>query len=299
MIVLDTPDAMRAWSSEQRTLGRAIGFVPTMGALHEGHASLLRASVAENDVTVLSIFVNPTQFGPNEDLDAYPRTFQADCEMAEAIGVDAVYAPRPTAMYPERYATYVTVERLTDGLCGRSRPVHFRGVATVVTKLFNAVRPDRAYFGQKDAQQCAVIKRMTRDLDFGIAIVELPTVREADGLAMSSRNRYLNSEERQRALVLSQALTEARRKLEEGERDAASLVNLVKSRIGACPGVELDYVELVNADTMEPLHTVTGEVLLAVAAKVGAARLIDNVKFDAGKESTPDSGRHEVEHTCY
>lgn len=284
MIILDTPDAMRAWSNEQRCAGKTIGFVPTMGALHEGHASLLRAAAGENDVAVLSIFVNPTQFGPSEDLAAYPRTFQADCAMAEGIGVAAIYAPRAASMYPDGYATYVTVEGLTDGLCGRSRPVHFRGVTTVVAKLFNAVRPDRAYFGQKDGQQCAVIKRMARDLDFGIDIVVLPTVREADGLAMSSRNRYLSDEDRRRALSLSQGLEAGRHLLDAGERDSAIVVDAVKQRILETPDVELEYVELVGAETMKPLDTVVGAVLLAVAARIGPARLIDNLIFDVDKD---------------
>ncbi|HEO72399.1 MAG TPA: pantoate--beta-alanine ligase, partial [Candidatus Hydrogenedentes bacterium] len=197
---------MRAWSADRHCEGKRIGFVPTMGALHEGHASLVRASVAENDVTVVSIFVNPTQFAPNEDFDQYPRTFDADRQLCENIGADVIYAPTAAGMYPEGHQTYVTIGDVSKRLCGASRPTFFRGVATVVTKLFCAVRPDRAYFGQKDAQQCAVIKRMTRDLDLGVDIVEMPIVREPDGLAMSSRNTYLSPEERVRALCLARAL---------------------------------------------------------------------------------------------
>lgn len=284
MIVLRDPESMRAWSTEQRRQGHVIGFVPTMGALHEGHASLMREAVARNDVAVLSIFVNPTQFGPNEDFDAYPRTFEADSQMAEVTGIDAIYAPTASSMYPDGYATYVDVDRLSDNLCGASRPGHFRGVATVVAKLFNAVRPHRAYFGQKDAQQCAIIRRMARDLDFGIEIVAMPTVREADGLAMSSRNRYLNPEERTRALCLSQALQEGRELLDAGERDPARILETVRGRIAQTPGVALEYAELVDADEMTPIvDRVRGRVLLAVAARVGQARLIDNIQCEVSE----------------
>jgi pantoate--beta-alanine ligase len=278
MKVLRTAGEMRAWSFEQRRAGKTVGFVPTMGALHEGHASLLRASVEQNDVSVISIFVNPAQFAPHEDLDTYPRTFDADSAMAEEIGVDVAYVPRTKEVYSEGYATYVLVGRITERLCGASRPTFFRGVATVVTKLFNAVRPDRAYFGQKDAQQAAVIRRMTRDLDFGIEIVELPIVREPDGLAMSSRNKYLNTEERQRALCLSRAVLGAKELLEAGERDAAKIVSTVRE---AMAEVDIDYVELVDAEEITPVDRVEGAVLLAVAAQVGPARLIDNIKFTA------------------
>lgn len=278
MRIIETADEMRAWSYARRAEGNWIGFVPTMGALHEGHASLMRASVEQNDASVLSIFVNPTQFAPHEDYNRYPRTFEADCELAERIGIDAVYAPRVERMYPPNYATYVEVERLTQGLCGRSRPTHFRGVTTVVTKLFHAVCPHRAYFGQKDAQQAAVIRRMTRDLDFGIEIVVLPIVREPDGLAMSSRNVYLSAEERARALCLSRGLSEARRLLESGERRVDAIVDAVRN---AMSGVQIDYIELVDADEMQPVSEIRGRVLLAVAAYVGQTRLIDNIMFDA------------------
>ena len=278
MTIIHTAEEMRAWSREQRRTGKSIGFIPTMGALHEGHASLLRASVDRDDVTVLSIFVNPTQFAPGEDFGKYPRTFEEDCRIAEATGVQAVYAPNAADMYPAGYATYVEVERLTERLCGAVRPAHFRGVATVVTKLFNAVLPDRAYFGQKDAQQAAVIRRMTRDLDFGIEIVELPTVRESDGLAMSSRNAYLSPEERQRALCISGALFKAQAMLEAGERDPKRVIETVRENLSE---IAIDYVELVDAEEMTPVTTIEGTVLLAVAAKVGGTRLIDNIKFCA------------------
>lgn len=274
MIVLETADAMRAWSEEQRGAGKSIGFVPTMGALHEGHASLMRAASKENDIAVASIFVNPTQFAPHEDFDKYPRTWDADLKICEDCGVVAIYAPRRDAIYPPGYATYVNVEGLSEGLCGVTRPIFFRGVATVVTKLFNAVRPHRAYFGQKDAQQCAVIKRMTQDLEFGIEIVILPTVREADGLAMSSRNRYLSAEERSRALCLSRSLFGAEQMLRNGIRDAKSIVEFVRNGM---TDVQIDYVELVDADTMQPVERIEKPAVLAVAAFVGPARLIDNV----------------------
>lgn len=274
--IIETPDEMRAWSERERAAGRSIGFVPTMGALHEGHASLMRAASAGNDRAVVSIFVNPTQFAPTEDFGRYPRTFDADRAISVDTGMHVIYLPGADRMYPEGYATYVNVERITERLCGASRPVFFRGVATVVAKLFNAVRPHRAYFGQKDAQQATVIRRMTRDLDFGIEIVEMPIVREPDGLAMSSRNAYLSPEERRRALCLSQGLLQARSLLESGERNAGALLDAVRK---AMADVQVDYVELVDAETIVPLETAAGNVLLAVAARVGQTRLIDNIKF--------------------
>jgi pantoate--beta-alanine ligase len=276
MIVLRESNEMRRWSLDRRREGKTIGFVPTMGALHEGHAILMCEAARKNDVAVASIFVNPTQFGPKEDFNKYPRMFEADCAIARACGVVAVYAPTADAMYPAGYATTVSVARLTEGLCGRSRPGHFSGVTTVVAKLFNAVLPHRAYFGQKDAQQCAVIRRMARDLDMGVEIVEMPIVREPDGLAMSSRNAYLSPEERMRARALSRALFHAQSLLEQGRRDARDIVRAVRERLD---GIEVDYVELVDAEDLEPVDTVTGCVVLALAARVGATRLIDNIKF--------------------
>ncbi|MCC6698737.1 MAG: pantoate--beta-alanine ligase [Candidatus Hydrogenedentes bacterium] len=281
MIIIRTPAEMRDWSLAARATGSTIGFVPTMGALHEGHASLLRAAAAQNDKAVASIFVNPTQFAPNEDFAAYPRTFDADRAMCEEAGIGVIYAPDANALYPEGYATYVNVEKVSAGLCGASRPIFFRGVATVVAKLFNTVLPHRAYFGQKDAQQCAVIRRMTRDLDFGVEIVEMPTVREADGLAMSSRNRYLTPEERQQALAISRGLFKARAMMEGGERDSLVLVNAVRNEMDA---LNIDYVELVDANTIEPLARATGRVLLAAAAWVGKARLIDNIQYEVPEQ---------------
>ena len=283
MIILRSADEMRGWSREQRRAGRGIGFVPTMGALHEGHAGLMRAAAAQNDAAVVSIFVNPTQFAPHEDFGEYPRTWEADRKVCQETGTDAVYMPDAKRMYPEGYATYVNVERLTERLCGKSRPTFFRGVATVVTKLLIAVEPDRAYFGQKDAQQCAVIKRMVRDLDMGIEIVEMPIVREPDGLAMSSRNAYLSEEERRRALCISRSLFRARETLEGGERDPGKVIAEVREGIAEVD--EIDYVELVDAEEITPVDGVAGTVLLAVAARVGTTRLIDNIKYTADDAS--------------
>lgn len=275
--IISRAPEMRAWSFEQRKAGRSIGFVPTMGALHEGHASLMRAAAQRDGARVVSIFVNPAQFAPHEDFAQYPRTFDADCALAEQCGIQVIYTPTAADLYPDGYATYVTVESVSEGLCGQSRPTFFRGVATVVTKLFNAVCPDRAYFGQKDAQQCAVIRRMTRDLDLPIEIVEMPIVREPDGLAMSSRNRYLNAEERKRALCLSRAVFKGRDKLEAGERDPKTIAAAARAEMKE---VEVDYVDLVDAETIAPLERVEGAVLLAVAAWVGKTRVIDNIKFE-------------------
>ncbi len=275
MEIIKTPEEMRQWSLIQKKEGHTIGFVPTMGALHEGHLSLMRASVAENDVTVVSIFVNPTQFAPNEDYESYPRLFEKDSKMCFSVGVDVIYAPNVETMYPEDYSTYVIVEKVSEGLCGASRPHFFRGVATVVTKLFNAVLPDRAYFGQKDAQQTVVIKRMVRDLNMGIEIIEMPIVREPDGLAMSSRNQYLTPAQRKEALCLSRGLFKAEEIIKKGEKSVQKIKELLASEMS---NVKIDYIEVVNAETMEPLDVIEGEVLVAVAAWVGRARLIDNIK---------------------
>jgi len=282
MKILRSADEMRAWSREQRAAGRSIGLVPTMGALHAGHRTLIEASVAREDVTVVSVFVNPAQFAPHEDFDRYPRAFEADCALIAEAGGVAVYAPDAKAMYPTGYATYVEVTGLQDGLCGKTRPHFFRGVATVVTKLFNAVDPDRAYFGLKDGQQSVIIERMARDLDFGVEIVKVPTVREADGLAMSSRNAYLSAEERERGLSLSRALFHGMEMMEAGETDAARILDDVRERLA---GVGIDYVELVDTRELKPVERVDGPVMLAVAAFVGATRLIDNVRFEPNEQN--------------
>ncbi len=276
MKIFRTPDEMRRWSFEQRAAGKSVGLVPTMGALHAGHRKLVEASVERDDYTVTSIFVNPAQFAPHEDFDKYPRAFEGDCRLIEVAGGDVVYAPDAKTMYPEGYATYVEARGLQDGLCGKTRPHFFRGVATVVTKLFNAVIPDRAYFGEKDGQQAVIIQRMVKDLDFGLEIVTIPTVREADGLAMSSRNAYLSAEERARGLSLSRALFHGRALLEKGETDAVKVVEEVRGMLG---DVQVDYVEIVDQVGLKPVEKIKGPVMLAVAALVGKTRLIDNVRF--------------------
>lgn len=285
MQVIREAEEMRAWSRARHKLGESVGLVPTMGALHEGHLSLMRECAERDDARVASIFVNPTQFAPFEDFDSYPRNFESDCAKAKKMGMHAIYVPSASAMYPESYASYVEVEGLQAGLCGNSRPHFFRGVATVVTKLFNAVEPDRAYFGQKDAQQASIIRRLTRDLDFGIEIVVLPIVREEDGLAMSSRNAYLSETDRKHAVALSRSLSEAESMLESGERDAKRLVEAVRAGL---KGVEIDYVELVDAEEVVPLERVEGKVLLAIAAKLGTTRLIDNIVYEVQKHDDHD-----------
>ena len=264
---------------ETKKAGKRIGLVPTMGALHEGHASLIKAAHAENDFTIVSDFVNPTQFGPTEDLDAYPRTLDHDCKLAEEMGADVLFAPSPNEMYPSRDMTWVEVTGdITKVLCGRTRPIHFRGVATVVSKLFNLAQPDKAYFGQKDAQQAQVLKRMVKDLFFPLEIRVMPIVREADGLAKSSRNVYLNKAERSAAVILSKALAKAKAAFEAGERDSAKLIALVTEMIQTEPLSNIDYVEMYQLPDLTPAEkTVTTDHLLAVAVKFGTTRLIDNI----------------------
>lgn len=262
-----------------KVAGRSIGLVPTMGALHEGHGSLIAAARKENELVIVSVFVNPTQFGPGEDLDAYPRTLEADCLLAEQMGADIVFAPTPKEMYPSEDMTWVEVAGdITKVLCGRSRPIHFRGVTTVVSKLFNLAQPDRAYFGQKDAQQVQVIKRMVKDLFFNVQLRIMPIVREADGLAKSSRNTYLSPEERQAGLVLSRSLRQAEALFQQGERNGAELVEVVREMIAAEPLSEIDYVEIYELPDLTPLAgKITGPCLLAVAVRFGTTRLIDNI----------------------
>ena len=251
-----------------------------MGALHDGHLSLVRAAKAKSDVVVVSIFVNPTQFGPNEDFAKYPRNLESDCVLLEREGVDVVFVPSADEMYPGGAVTWVTVEGLSDRLCGKSRPGHFRGVATVVAKLFNIVEPDAAFFGQKDAAQVAIIKRMVRDLKFAVAIEVCPIVREPDGLAMSSRNGYLSSDERKMALVLYASLQRAQQLFGDGERDAVKLAAEAKKAFVWQPAVRLDYFEIVDPDSLEPIETVNKRSLVAVAAFVGNTRLIDNILLE-------------------
>lgn len=261
---------------ERARLAGPVGCVPTMGYLHEGHLSLVRRAKAECASVEVSIFVNPTQFGPNEDLARYPRDLPRDLAMLEAEGVDLVWTPTVEEMYPPGFQTWVTVEKLSQGLEGAARPGHFRGVATVVTKLFNAMLPDKAYFGQKDAQQAAVIRQMTRDLNFPVEIVVCPTVREPDGLAMSSRNTYLQAEERQAATVLFRALSAAEQAYRQGERRAETLRQIVREVVGAEPLARLQYVSCADYETLEELDLVQGKALLSLAVYIGQTRLIDN-----------------------
>lgn len=263
-----------------KAAGKTIGLVPTMGALHEGHASLIKAAAMENELVVVSVFVNPTQFGPNEDLDAYPRTLDADCKLAESCGADIVFAPAPAEMYPSEDMTWVEVTGgITKVLCGRTRPIHFRGVTTVVAKLFNMAQPDHAYFGQKDAQQTEVLKRMVKDLFFNVKLRIMPIVREADGLAKSSRNTYLSKSERAAAVILNSSLETATMLFKAGERSSQKLAEGVKKLIGNEPMAQIDYVEIYALPGLTPVPEVLtkGQYLLAVAVKFGTTRLIDNV----------------------
>jgi len=255
---------------------KRLGLVPTMGALHEGHLSLVRAAKAQCDAVAVSIFVNPTQFGPTEDLSKYPRQFDRDCQLLEKEGVDILFAPSVDEIYPDGAVTWVLVEGLSEKLDGRSRPGHFRGVTTIVAKLFHIIEPDAAFFGQKDAAQLAVIRRMVRDLNFPVEIVACPIVRESDGLAMSSRNAYLNREERGRALVLRRSLEQVQREFQGGERIAAKLISAAKEVFAREPQVALDYFEIVDPDTLDPVERISQKTLVAVAAYVGSTRLIDN-----------------------
>lgn len=254
-----------------------IGLVPTMGALHAGHASLIREARARTGFVVVSVFVNPTQFGPREDLSRYPRPFENDRRMCDAEGVDLIFHPEPGIMYPPGYRTYVEVHELQDVLCGPARPGHFRGVATVVLKLFNIVTPDVAYFGQKDAQQARIIQQMVHDLDVPVRVAVCPIVREADGLALSSRNAYLSAEERRQATILYRTLQQLRDRVDAGERRGAALLQLATTMIAQVPAARLDYVGVVDADTLQPLTTLHGYVLVALAVFIGTTRLIDNI----------------------
>ena len=278
MILCKTVAELRSEIASAKAAGKTIGLVPTMGALHEGHASLVKAANQENDVVVVSVFVNPTQFGPNEDLDSYPRTLDADCKLAEAQGADIVFAPSPKEMYPSEDMTWVEVTGdVTKVLCGRSRPIHFRGVTTVVSKLFNLAQPDRAYFGQKDAQQVQVLKRMVKDLFFNLQLRIMPIVREADGLAKSSRNTYLSAEERQAGLILSKSLQHAQKLFAAGERDPQKLVAATTALIKTEPMADIDYVEIYQMPDLNECQTpMRGENLLALAVRFGTTRLIDN-----------------------
>jgi pantoate--beta-alanine ligase len=281
-----------AWMKEAARLARAenkiVGLVPTMGALHAGHLALVERAKRECTQVVTSIFVNPTQFGPKEDLAKYPRTFEADATKLESAGVDAIFAPQPADIYPPNFRTYVNVENLSDRLEGRSRPGHFRGVATVVLKLFEIVQPTYAYFGRKDAQQVRIITQMARDLNLDVEIVICPIVREPDGLALSSRNVYLTADERKSALVLNRALTAARNELAQGTRDTLSIQSTIQRIFAAQPLAALDYAEIVDADTFEPVARVARPAYILLAAHIGKTRLIDNLYLEPSPNS-PDT----------
>lgn len=272
--------AVRNVLDKARREGRTIGLVPTMGALHEGHLSLIRRARADNELVVVSIFVNPAQFGAGEDLDTYPRDLGRDLRLAEDAGADLVFSPSVAEMYPPGYSTWVDVEGLTEGLCGASRPGHFRGVCTVVAKLFAICGPDRAYFGEKDAQQLAVIKRMVRELNIPVEVASCPTVRETDGLALSSRNTHLSGAERAEAPVIFRALSAARTLVENGERDAARLKSEIRSVLGDAGLATVDYVEIVDAASLAPVEVLAGRCLIAVAVWFGDTRLIDNLTVE-------------------
>lgn len=280
MNIVSSVDEVRARVKAWRREGLSVGLVPTMGYLHEGHKSLIVRAVAENDRVVVSDFVNPTQFGPGEDLASYPRDIEADARLCEEAGAHLIFHPRPEDMYAPDFCTWVDMRSLSETLCGKTRPIHFRGVCTVVSKLFHIVSPDRAYFGQKDAQQLAIIRRMVRDLNFDVEIVGCPIVREADGLAKSSRNTYLSAEERKAALVLSRAVFLGLDMMEKGERDASAVVSAMKACIEKEPLARIDYVDMVDAFSMQPVTRAEGPVLCAMAVYIGKTRLIDNFSFE-------------------
>ena len=282
MEIIRTVADMKARAAAWKAEGLSIGLVPTMGSLHEGHESLMDAAREASDRVVVSVFVNPIQFGPGEDYEAYPRDLERDARICERHGVDVVFHPEVDDMYAPAHNTFVVMETLTDSLCGASRPGHFRGVCTVVTKLFNIVQPHRAFFGQKDAQQLAIIKRMVADLNMNVTVVGCPIVREADGLAKSSRNAYLSAEERQAALVLSRAVFAGKEAVEAGERDAAVLKALMSGIIEAEPLARIDYVEVVDGATMQPTDAIGAMALIAMAVYIGNTRLIDNFIFEEG-----------------
>lgn len=281
MKIIHSVEALRQAVKAEKKAGKSVGFVPTMGFLHDGHMSLVKAAKKDNEFVVASIFVNPTQFGENEDLDAYPKDLEGDQNKLEHEGVDILFYPTAEEMYPQGYSTYVTVEgTMTGVLCGSSRPGHFRGVATIVTKLFNMVAPDRAYFGQKDAQQVSVIERMVKDLNMDLEIIPCPIHREADGLAMSSRNTYLSEKERKDALILSQSLFEAKETILSGEKTASKIIQGIIDKISTVDYAIIDYVEIVDALTLNKIDKLKGDILIAIAVKVGKPRLIDNLRLE-------------------
>ena len=281
MKIVNTVAEVREQVKEWRKQGLTVGLVPTMGYLHEGHKSLIDRAVADNDRVVVSVFVNPMQFGPSEDLESYPRDMDRDAALCEDAGASLIFHPEPSEMYHDDFSSFVDMSTLTGGLCGKTRPIHFRGVCTVVSKLFNIVTPDRAYFGQKDAQQLAVIRHMVSDLNFGIEIVGCPIIREQDGLAKSSRNSYLNEEERQAALILSKSLALGKQMIAEGEKDAATIKKAIADKIETEPLAKIDYVDVVDFATITPIDQIAGETLVAIAVYIGKTRLIDNFIVEA------------------
>ena len=280
MIISENVQEVRKLTANWKKRGFSVGLVPTMGYLHPGHISLIERARKENDMVVVSIFVNPIQFGPNEDLDKYPRDMAHDREVCEKAGAELIFAPQPTEMYPCENLAFVDIKGLGDGLCGAKRPGHFRGVCTVVSKLFNIVLPDRAYFGEKDAQQLAIIRRMVKDLNFRTEIVSCPIVREPDGLAMSSRNLYLSPEERKAALSLSRSLSEAKELMRKGEKDAVKIRDAIVAGISAEPLAKIDYAEIVDSADLSPVEKIEKPVLAAAAVYFGKTRLIDNFTFE-------------------
>lgn len=280
MIISESVQEVRNVTANWKKRGFSVGLVPTMGYLHPGHISLIERARKENDMVVVSIFVNPIQFGPNEDLDKYPRDMAHDREVCEKAGAELIFAPQPSEMYPCENLAFVDIRGLGDGLCGAKRPGHFRGVCTVVSKLFNIVLPDRAYFGEKDAQQLAIIKRMVKDLNFGTMIVSCPIVREPDGLAMSSRNLYLSPEERKAALSVSRSLSAAKELMRKGEKDAVKIRETIVAGISAEPLARIDYAEIVDSADLSPVQRIEKPVLAAVAVYFGKTRLIDNFTFE-------------------
>ena len=278
--ISEIKEIIRDWKKE----GLSVGFVPTMGYLHEGHGSLIKRARKENDRVVVSIFVNPMQFGPSEDLASYPRDLEKDSAYCEQLGADLIFHPEPEEMYTDRFSSYVDMSVLTEELCGLSRPVHFRGVCTVLTKLFNIVQPDRAYFGQKDAQQLAIVKHMVEDLNMNLEIIGCPIVREEDGLAKSSRNTYLSAEEREAALILSRTIRLGEKMVEEGERDADRLTEAMKANIATEPLARIDYVKAVDGLTMQQVREVKPSMLVAMAVYIGKTRLIDNFSVKSAVE---------------
>jgi pantoate--beta-alanine ligase len=284
MEIVKATESVRALVKAARSAGKKIGFVPTMGALHVGHISLIEAAVKESDFVVVSIFVNPTQFGEGEDFEKYPRPLEADLDICRKGGVDVVFVPTPEQMYPTENITWINIEKLTETLCGQSRPVHFRGVATVCAKLFNIVGPDAAFFGQKDGQQAVVIKRMVADLNMPVEIVVCPTVREGDGLAVSSRNKYLTEEQKKDSRLIYKSLENCREMIEAGTTDTGQITTEMRKILSQAPSIQIEYVSIVDADSLQKLDKIIGKVLTAVAVRIGAARLIDNIVVDADKK---------------